>query len=79
MIDEKKQSKASADPDLVMETESEADPILKLSEGRASRLQNLIGGLVAIVIMAWCSGPFTGTSDEAHRSAGSAGALRQEP
>ena len=51
MIDEKKQSKASADPDLVMETESEADPILKLSEGRASRLQNLIGGLVSIVIM----------------------------
>ena len=51
MIDEKKQSKASADPDLVMETESEADPILKLSESRVSRLQIWIGGLVAIVIV----------------------------
>jgi hypothetical protein len=52
MINEKKQSKpTSADPNLLMETELEADPILKLSESRVSRLQILIGGLVAIVIM----------------------------
>jgi len=52
MINEKKQSKSvSTDPDLLMETELEADPILKLSESRVSRLQIWIGGLVAIVIM----------------------------
>ena len=52
MINEKKQSKsASTDPDFLMESELEADPILKLSESRVSRLQILIGGLVAIVIM----------------------------
>jgi len=52
MINEKKQSKSvSTDPDLLMETELEADPILKLSESRVSRLQIWIGGLVAIVIV----------------------------
>ena len=40
MADERQRPKpASADPDLRMETELEADPMLKLSEGRASRLQ----------------------------------------
>jgi len=41
----------SADPDLRMDTELEADPMLRLSEGRASTLQMAVIGLAAIVIV----------------------------
>ena len=53
MADERQRPKpASAFPDLRMETELEADPMLKLSEGRASRLQIAGVGLAIIVIVA---------------------------
>ena len=53
MADERQRPKpASADPDLRMETELEADPMLKLSEGRASGLQIASIGLAIIVIVA---------------------------
>ena len=53
MADERQRPKpASADPDLRMETELEADPMLKLSEGRASGLQIAGVGLAIIVIIA---------------------------
>ena len=51
MADEKHQSNpASVDPDLRMETELEADPMLKLSEGKASPFQIWIIGLVGMSI-----------------------------
>ena len=57
MADERQRPKpASADPDLRMETELEADPMLKLSEGRASRLQiaSVALAIVAIIgVVAW--------------------------
>ena len=43
---------ASADPDLRMDTELEADPMLRLSEGRASKLQIAAVGLAIVVIIA---------------------------
>ena len=53
MADERQRSNpASADPDLRMETELEADPMLKLSEGRASGIQIAGVGLAIIVIVA---------------------------
>jgi hypothetical protein len=53
MADEKQQPKpASADPDLRRETELEADPMLTLSEGKASGLQIASVGLAVIVIIA---------------------------
>jgi hypothetical protein len=57
MAHEKHQSNpASVDPDLRMETELEPDPMLKLSEGKASPFQIWIIGLVVIVnigVMVW--------------------------
>ena len=53
MADERRQPKpASADPDLRMETELEADPLLKLSEGKASGLQIAGAALAIFVIIA---------------------------
>jgi hypothetical protein len=53
MTDKRQRPKpASADPDLRMETELEADPMLRLSEGRASGLQIAGVGLAIIVIIA---------------------------
>ena len=53
MANERQQPKpASADPDLRMETELEADPMLTLSEGRASGLKIASVGLAVIVIIA---------------------------
>jgi len=43
---------ASADPDLRMETALEADPMLTLSEGKASGVQIVSVGLAIIVIIA---------------------------
>ena len=46
----------SADPDLRMDTELEADPMLRLSEGKASPLQIAFVGLAIIaiiVVVAW--------------------------
>jgi hypothetical protein len=52
MANERQQPKpASADPDLRMETELEADPMLRLSEGRASRLQIASVALAIVVII----------------------------
>ena len=57
MANERQQPKrASADPDLRMETALEADPMLTLSEGRASRLQiaSVALAIVAIIgVVAW--------------------------
>lgn len=53
MVNGKQQTKpASADPDLRMDTELEADPMLRLSEGRASKLQIAAVGLAIVVIIA---------------------------
>ena len=53
MADERQRPKpVSADPDLRMETELDADPMLKLSEGRASGLKIASVGLAIIVIVA---------------------------
>jgi len=52
MVNGKQEPKpGSVDPDLRMDTELEADPMLRLSEGKASRLQITVIGLVAIVIV----------------------------
>jgi len=51
-----KQRSVSADPDLRMDTELEADPMLRLSEGKASPLQIAFVGLAIIaiiVVVAW--------------------------
>jgi hypothetical protein len=56
MADEKQPKPPSADPDLRMDTEFEADPMLRLSEGRASPLQIALVGcavLVVIGVVAW--------------------------
>jgi len=42
---------ASADPDLRIETELQADPMLTLSEGKASGVQIASVGLAIIVII----------------------------
>ena len=42
---------ASTDPDLRMDAELEADPMLRLSEGRAGTLQIAVIGLAAAVIV----------------------------
>ena len=53
MADKKQRQKlASVDQDLRMETELEADPMLTLSEGRASKLQIAGVGLTVIAIIA---------------------------
>jgi hypothetical protein len=47
---------ASADPDLRMETALEPDPMLKLSEGKASPLQIVVvalAGFAAIGVVVW--------------------------
>jgi hypothetical protein len=51
MANEKRHPKPISDRDLQKEIELEADPMLRLSEGRASRLQIGVVGLVAIVII----------------------------
>jgi len=52
MVNGKQEPKpGSVDPHLRMDTELEADPMLRLSEGKASRLQITVIGLVAIVIV----------------------------
>lgn len=51
MTKEKRHPKPISDRDLQKEIELEADPMLRLSEGRASRLQIGVVGLVAIVII----------------------------
>jgi hypothetical protein len=43
---------ASTDPDVRMDTELEADPMLTLSEGKASGVQIVSVGLAIIVIVA---------------------------
>jgi hypothetical protein len=43
---------ASVDPDVRMDTELEADPMLTLSEGKASGVQIVSVGLAIIVIVA---------------------------
>jgi hypothetical protein len=53
MANERQEPKpASADPDLRMDTELEADPMLTLSEGKASGVQIVSVGLAIIVIVA---------------------------
>jgi hypothetical protein len=51
MANEKRHPKPISDRDLQKQIELEADPMLRLSEGRASRLQIGVVGLVAIVII----------------------------
>ena len=51
MTKEKRHPKPISDRDLQKEIELEADPMLRLSEGRASPLQIGVVGLVAIVII----------------------------
>jgi hypothetical protein len=51
MANEKRHPKPISDRDLQKEIELEADPMLRLSEGKASRLQIGVVGLVAIVII----------------------------
>jgi len=51
MANEKGRS-ASTDPDVRMDTELEADPMLKLSEGTASPLQIAVVCLAAVAIVA---------------------------
>ena len=51
MANEKRHPKPKSDRDLQKEIELEADPMLRLSEGRASPLQIGVVGLVAIVII----------------------------
>ena len=51
MANEKRQS-ASADPDVRRDAELEADPMLRLSEGKASPLQIAVVCLASIAIVA---------------------------
>jgi hypothetical protein len=51
MANEKRHPKPASDRDLQKEIELEADPMLRLSEGKASPLQIGVVGLVAIVII----------------------------
>jgi hypothetical protein len=51
MTKEKRHPKPISDRDLQKEIELEADPMLRLSEGRASPNQIGVVGLVAIVII----------------------------
>ncbi|MGA9456446.1 MAG: hypothetical protein WBV43_13355 [Pseudolabrys sp.] len=51
MANEKRHPKPISDRDLQKEIELEADPMLRLSEGRASPIQIGVVGLVAIVII----------------------------
>ena len=51
MTKEKRHPKPISDRDLQKKIELEADPMLRLSEGRASPLQIGVVGLVAIVII----------------------------
>ena len=51
MANEKPHPKPISDRDLQKEIELEADPMLRLSEGKASPLQIGVVGLVAIVII----------------------------
>ena len=58
MANEKRHPKPKSDRDLQKEIELEADPMLRLSEGRASPIQIGVVGLVAIMIIglvAWVS------------------------
>ena len=51
MANETQRKTASADPDVRMDTELEPDPMLRLSEGKASPLQiALVGGAVLVVM-----------------------------
>jgi hypothetical protein len=53
MANERQKPKpASTDPDVRMDTELEADPMLTLSEGKASGVQIVSVGLAIIVIVA---------------------------
>jgi hypothetical protein len=53
MANERQKPKpASTDPDVRMDTELEADPMLTLSEGKASGVQIVSVGLAIIVIIA---------------------------
>jgi hypothetical protein len=53
MANEKQTPKPmSADPDLRMDTKLEADPMLRLSEGKASGLRIAIVGLAVLAIVA---------------------------
>ena len=64
MANERQQPKpASADPDLRMDTALEADPMLRLSEGRASRLQIASAALVIVVIIGVVLWAMNRTSD----------------
>jgi hypothetical protein len=51
MANEKRHPKPISDRDLQKEIELEADPMLRLSEGKASPLQIGVVGLVGIVII----------------------------
>jgi hypothetical protein len=51
MANEKRHPKPISDRDLQKEIELEADPMLRLSEGRASPIQIGVVALVAIVII----------------------------
>ena len=51
MANEKRHPKAISDRDLKTEVALEADPMLRLSEGRASPLQIGVVGLIAIVVI----------------------------
>jgi hypothetical protein len=51
MASKKQKSIDLSDPDLRLETELEADPLLKLSSGKASRVQIAVAGLVIIVVL----------------------------
>jgi len=57
MVNGKQQPKpGSVDPDLRMDMELEADPMLRLSEGRASRFQIaavVLAVIAIIVVVAW--------------------------
>src|SRR5262249_46232222 len=51
MADETQRKTASADPDVQMDLKLEPDPMLRLSEGRASPLQiALVGGAILVVM-----------------------------
>ena len=51
MANEKRHPKPKSDRDLQKEIELEADPMLRLSEGRAIPIQIGVVGLVAIMII----------------------------
>jgi hypothetical protein len=53
VANEKPPKKLSADRDLRMDTELEADPMLRLSEGRASPLQIAVVGSAVLVASVW--------------------------